>query len=181
MFAAARCVQRVHVFRSLSSSTVLPKVPPRKIFCAASPLCNLPTSMQPSRTRLNWRARSGFFQSAANEFKLDENLPRELADDLARLGHDADTVESEGLRVASDIEVLRAALKSNRILMTLDKGVTSLLENETHQRRGIVLFRPVQSGRGAVIGFVRSSLQSLLEIDLVGRVVVVTTSRIRVR
>ncbi len=65
--------------------------------------------------------------------------------------------------------------------MTLDKGVTSLLENETRQRCGIVLFRPVQSGRGAVIGFVRSSLQSLLEIDLVGRVVVVTTSRIRVR
>ena len=115
------------------------------------------------------------------KFKLDENLPAELAEDLACLGYDADTVEDEGLKGASDIEVLRAALESNRILMTLDKGVASLPNHSDRQHSGVVLFRPVQSGRGAVLEFVRSSLRSLLKIDLENRTVVVTPSRIRIR
>jgi predicted nuclease of predicted toxin-antitoxin system len=53
-------------------------------------------------------------------FKLDENLPHELADDLTRLGHDADTVHSEGLVGAEDAVVVKAARSSSRILMTLD-------------------------------------------------------------
>jgi len=32
------------------------------------------------------------------KFKLDENLPTELAADLRTLGHDAETVLDEGLR-----------------------------------------------------------------------------------
>ena len=35
-------------------------------------------------------------------FKLDENLPTELEDDLVRLGHDADSVVTEGLGGADD-------------------------------------------------------------------------------
>ncbi|HUA84508.1 MAG TPA: DUF5615 family PIN-like protein [Bryobacteraceae bacterium] len=31
------------------------------------------------------------------KFKIDENLPSELAGDLAQLGHEADTVAGEGL------------------------------------------------------------------------------------
>lgn len=43
------------------------------------------------------------------KFKLDENLPAELADDLASFGHDADTVDGKGLKGASDAQVLLAA------------------------------------------------------------------------
>ena len=35
--------------------------------------------------------------------KLDENLPAELVDDLAAMGHDADTVASEGLTGFADV------------------------------------------------------------------------------
>ena len=42
-------------------------------------------------------------------FKLDENLPRELADDLRRLGHDPDSIVEEGLSGAKDRTVLQAA------------------------------------------------------------------------
>jgi len=61
------------------------------------------------------------------KFKLDENLPQELADDLVRLGHEVDTVHGEGLVGADDTSVLQAARASGRILMTLDKGIASLL------------------------------------------------------
>ncbi|MGD0569856.1 MAG: DUF5615 family PIN-like protein [Candidatus Sulfotelmatobacter sp.] len=80
-------------------------------------------------------------------FKLDENLPRELADDLVRLGHNTDTVHGEGLTGAEDTAVVHAARSSGRILMTLDKGIASLLQYPVNEHGGIVLFRPDASGR----------------------------------
>jgi predicted nuclease of predicted toxin-antitoxin system len=76
------------------------------------------------------------------KFKLDENLPLELADDLTRLGHDADTVFSEGLAGSEDATVVQAAQSSERILMTLDIGIASL-----HHVSGTMRRRTVSPGR----------------------------------
>jgi predicted nuclease of predicted toxin-antitoxin system len=115
------------------------------------------------------------------KFKLDENLPVDLVDDLTRLGHDTDTVEGEDLKGANDATVLLSARKSNRILMTLDKGAASILEHPASEHGAVVLFRPAERGRGAVLEFVRTRLQNLLKLDLENRLVVVTTSRIPIR
>ena len=114
-------------------------------------------------------------------FKLDENLPRELAEDLVRLGHEADSVVGEGLMGAEDTAVVRAAHVSNRILLTLDKGISSFLQHPVHEHGGLVLFRPDASGRRAVLTFVRSRLSDLLEMELAGRLTVVGSKRIRIR
>lgn len=50
------------------------------------------------------------------KFKLDENLPVELAADLRALGHDADTVADESLCGMPDPVVVNAAFAANRIL-----------------------------------------------------------------
>ncbi|MFZ1009979.1 MAG: DUF5615 family PIN-like protein [Candidatus Sulfotelmatobacter sp.] len=115
------------------------------------------------------------------KFKLDENLPCELAEDLMRLGHEADTVFSEGLAGADDSTVIEAAQSSGRILMTLDKGIASLLQYPIHKHSGTVLFRPDESGRKEVLLFVRSRLDTLLTVRLSGRLTVVGPTRIRVR
>lgn len=60
------------------------------------------------------------------KFKLDENLPVELATDLRGLGHDADTVADEGPAGAADPAVVEAAVAAGRILFTLDKGIANL-------------------------------------------------------
>jgi len=52
--------------------------------------------------------------------KLDENLPAELADILRSMGHDADTVHSEGLAGSKDAAVAEAARAGGRVLFTLD-------------------------------------------------------------
>jgi len=90
------------------------------------------------------------------KFKLDENLPRELAEDLLRLGHDVDSVHGEGLVGAQDTAVVNAARAAGRILMTLDKGVASLARHSLQEHRGVVLIRPDASGRRKVLAFVRS-------------------------
>lgn len=115
------------------------------------------------------------------KFKLDENLPRELEDDLLRVGHAADTVFSEGLAGAEDGVIVEAARASGRILMTLDKGIASLPKYPIGEHAGVVLFRPDSSGRGNVLSFVRLRLDVLLRMDLAGHLTVVGPARIRVR
>ena len=84
-------------------------------------------------------------------FKIDENLPTELADDLRQPGHDADTVLGEGLRGAKDPAVVEAARASDRILFTLDKGIANVRRFPAGEHAGAVLFRPDTSGRRAVM------------------------------
>ena len=115
------------------------------------------------------------------KFKLDENLPVELATDLRGLGHDADTVVDEGLGGAADPAVVDAALAADRILFTLDKGIANLQRYPIHQHAGVVLFRPDTSGRRTVIAFVRERLKKVLERDLAARLTVVGPHRIRFR
>ena len=115
------------------------------------------------------------------KFKLDENLPVELATDLRELGYDADTVIDEGLCGAADPTVVDSAFAADRILFTLDKGIANLRRYPVHQHAGVVLFRPDTSGRGAVITFVRNRLRDVLEMELTGRLTVVGPSRIRFR
>jgi predicted nuclease of predicted toxin-antitoxin system len=114
-------------------------------------------------------------------FKIDENLPYEIADDLQSLGHDADSVVNEGLAGCSDDVVVEHARVSHRILLTLDKGIASLLRYPSEAHHGVVLFRPGSSGRGSVLAFVREHLPVLLALHLGGRVSVVTRTGIRMR
>ena len=115
------------------------------------------------------------------KFKLDENLPAELANDLRALGHQSDTVFEEGLTGAADPIILAAAHAEGRVLLTLDKGIASLRDYPPTMFFGIVLFRPETSGRGRVLSFIRERLADVLALDLTGRLVVVGPSRLRIR
>lgn len=115
------------------------------------------------------------------KFKIDENLPAELAVDLRKLGHVADTVPDEGLTGVLDPILIEVTSQQNRILLTLDKGIANLEQYPAEQHAGIVLFRPVRSGRGGVLAFIRERLPSLLELDLEHKLTIVGTNRIRVR
>jgi predicted nuclease of predicted toxin-antitoxin system len=111
-------------------------------------------------------------------FKLDENLPVELAPEFRAMGHDTDTVADEGLCGEPDPAVVEAASAAHRILLTLDKGIADVRDQ---RHAGVVLFRPDSAGRRAVLSFVRERISMLASMDLAGRVTVVGATRIRVR
>ena len=115
------------------------------------------------------------------KFKLDENLPTELAADLRALGHDAETVLDEGLRGAADSTLVQVAAAEGRVLLTLDKGIANLLQYPPQEHAGLVLLRPDSSGRRAVLEFMRALLPRLLEMELQKKVTVAGPSRIRSR
>jgi predicted nuclease of predicted toxin-antitoxin system len=52
-------------------------------------------------------------------FKLDENLPVELLEDLRAAGHEADGLRDEGLIGAPDDVVLDLVRREHRVLPTL--------------------------------------------------------------
>jgi hypothetical protein len=114
-------------------------------------------------------------------FKLDENLPVELLDDLRAAGHEADGLQDEGLIGAPDNMVLDLVRRENRVLLTLDKGIADVRAYPPKAHTGIVLFRPPAAGRGTTILFVRRHLASLFERELTGRLLVITDRGIRLR
>lgn len=115
------------------------------------------------------------------KFKLDENLPAELLADLRAAGHEAESVPDEGITGAVDSTLLQKARSEGRVLLTLDRGIADVRAYPPEDYAGIVLFRPLTSGRGAVLAFVRRHLGSVLQTDLPGHLLVVTDRSIRIR
>ena len=96
------------------------------------------------------------------KFKIDENLPAELVADLRAEGHEADTVDDEGLAGQPDPAILAHVRAESRALLTLDKGIANVRTYPPDQYAGIVLFRPRTTGRNTALAFVRQHLPSLL-------------------
>jgi predicted nuclease of predicted toxin-antitoxin system len=115
------------------------------------------------------------------KFKIDENLPDELADELAAMGHDAHTVEAEGLIGAEDQVILNAAHREQRILLTQDKGIANVQVYPPKQYSGIVLLRPKSTGRRATLDFARRHLPDVIRSVVAGKLLIVTELGIRIR
>ena len=115
------------------------------------------------------------------KFKIDENLSREIAADLRAGGHDADTVDEEGLAGVDDAVLMASVQREGRVFLTGDKGIGNVTVYLPDQYAGLILFRPRTSGRGEMLHFVRHHLPYLLQQPLQGHLWVVTDTGIRVR
>jgi hypothetical protein len=115
------------------------------------------------------------------KFKIDENLPPSLVGDLRAAGHDADTVADQSLTGSSDAVLMGRVQAESRVFFTMDKGIADIRRFPPWTYFGIVLFRPKTSGLLATLGLVRRHLPQLLQLDLKGRLAVVTETSIRIR
>jgi predicted nuclease of predicted toxin-antitoxin system len=73
--------------------------------------------------------------------KLDENLPEDARLAALALGHDVDTVLDEALGGSSDPDVLAAAIRENRFVITLDRGFGDVPRYPPGSRPGIAILR----------------------------------------
>ena len=74
-------------------------------------------------------------------FKLDENMPADLATVLRDQGHDAADVAGEALAGAKDPRVLKAATAEGRVWMTFDLDFADIRQYPPGSHAGIVVFR----------------------------------------
>ena len=113
--------------------------------------------------------------------KLDENLPASARLAAATLGHDVDTVLDEALGGAADPEVLAAAIRHDRFLVTLDRGFGDVRRYPPGTHPGIAILRVEAQDATAVTEAVRAFLTNDMLGDLAGCIVVVRGYLLRVR
>lgn len=92
--------------------------------------------------------------------KLDENIPVRLAGELATLGHDVDTVASEGLTGRPDSDVWSAAQREERLLITQDLDFSDVRQFRPGTHPGILLVRMREPGANALVSRIQAVAQA---------------------
>ncbi len=113
--------------------------------------------------------------------KLDENIPSSLADWLRDAGHDADTVQQEGLAGKNDPAIWDATQTENRFFITQDLGFSDTRRFKPGTHRGLLLVRLTDPSRRKLVARVRHIFESEAVETWQGCVVVATELKIRVR
>ena len=114
-------------------------------------------------------------------FKLDENLPRELARLFVEAGHDAATVPDQGMIGASDSRLASVCQSEDRALVTMDLDFADMRVYPPHRYPGLVVFRLSRQGREYVMEVGARLLSMLSGESLQGQLWIVEDSRVRVR
>lgn len=115
------------------------------------------------------------------KLKLDEGLSYRLKPALQEMGHDVDTVIEEDLRSQADPVIAEMAARNERMLFTLDRGLGDVRQYAPGAHPGIVVFRPISSGPGAVNRFVEEFVRTNNLAEMSGCVVIVEPGRVRTR
>ena len=113
--------------------------------------------------------------------KLDENLPTDLSDELARRGHDVDTVLDEQLGGRKDPVVVQAATDDSRLLLTLDRGIGDIRSYPPGSHAGVVVLRPTSQDPASILELIRRLLDAHDLDDFSGCVAIVEPTRVRIR
>jgi len=114
-------------------------------------------------------------------FKVDENLPVEVADLLRGVGHDAATVLEQNLGGAADNHLAVVCHQEERAIVTLDLDFADIRTYPPEQFSGIVVLRLGQHDKPHVVQIMRKLLQAVETEPLVGKLWIVDEERIRIR
>lgn len=113
--------------------------------------------------------------------KVDEDLPRQVAEMLNAQGHDAVTVLEQGWKGASDDVLWRRIQAEQRWLITADKGFADLRRYPPGGHAGVVLLRSAEESRRAYSDLIAIAHDRLDLNEIPGAVVVITRRGVRVR
>ena len=96
-------------------------------------------------------------------------------------GHDVATVADENLLSSTDEIISRIAIEENRILLTLDVEFADLRKHPPGFHPGIIVFRPYSFAPDSVNEFITNFIRTADFQKLSACVVIVDSTRIRVR
>jgi len=119
--------------------------------------------------------------TAPLRFKLDENLPRRVVPALLDLGHDVETVLSEGLSGAKDPALLAACIAENRILINFDLDFADIRAYPPGSHRDVWVLRPPDQALGRVLRLVTAGIRLTSIERAPGQLWIIDERRVRVR
>jgi predicted nuclease of predicted toxin-antitoxin system len=115
------------------------------------------------------------------KFKLDENLPLQIAVEIRARKHDIETVAEEGLTGRSDADIWQAAQREGCILVTQDLDFSDTRKFQPGTHHGIVLIRLQSPSRRNLISRATELFEAENVSGWAGCFVVVTERKIRVK
>lgn len=114
------------------------------------------------------------------KLKLDENIDVRLAGDLARAGHDVETVRGEELGGKPDQKIFSVCVAERRVLVTHDLDFSNVLRFPPEAAHGVIVLR----GKDQVLSTTRRLLRAvatLLQAEPIdGMLWIVEDQRIRI-
>ena len=114
-------------------------------------------------------------------FKVDENLPIEVADLLVQAGHNASTVASEGLSGVADPGIASVCRQEERVLITLDMDFADIRTYPPGILPGIVVMRLVRQDKTSILRAFSRILPEFSQGQPSGALWIVEADRIRIR
>lgn len=114
-------------------------------------------------------------------FKIDENLPNEVAEMFRAAGFDALTVADQGLSGAEDPRVATVCREELRILITLDAGFGDIRSYPPGSHPGLVVLRLGSQEKPLILDVVSRLIPLLGTTSIRGTLWIVDERRVRVR
>lgn len=114
-------------------------------------------------------------------FKIDENLPIEVAALLVQAGHSATTVYDEALDGAVDDQLALACQRENRTLLTPDLDFADIRAYPPKDYSGLVVLRLARQDKNSALAAIERLLQSFQTQPLIGKLWIVDERRVRIR
>lgn len=114
-------------------------------------------------------------------FKLDENIPRAVAEALRAAAHDADTALDEALGGGSDARLMDACRRERRVLVTLDLDFADIRLYPPAGHAGIWVLRPPLQNVQALLDAISGALALLSSEPADRRLWIIERDRVRVR
>jgi len=115
------------------------------------------------------------------KFKIDENLPVELAQILRAAGHDAATVIEQGMGGTDDLSLARACEREGRVLVTMDLGFGDIRAYPPERLPGLMVLSVRQQDKAHVLGVFQRAARLLPKERIEGRLWIIEEARVRIR
>lgn len=95
---------------------------------------------------------------------VDQNLPGNLAAQLADAGHDALHTSGVGLDRAEDTEIFAWCRANDRILLTADKKLTKFLADERATSPAVVVFRDYYEDKTTLVNDLVANIDTIATV-----------------
>jgi predicted nuclease of predicted toxin-antitoxin system len=115
------------------------------------------------------------------QFKVDENLPSEVASMLRQAGHDATTVVQQHLAGSTDPQLAAVCQKEDRALVTLDMDFANIRAYPPPQYAGLIVLRLSRQDKPYVLSVFTKIVPLLMVEPVRQRLWIVEEHRIRIR
>ena len=115
------------------------------------------------------------------KFKVDENLPIEVAALLVEADHDAVTVTDQGVGGIPDSELASLCQDEGRAVVTFDLGFGDIRAYPPAEFPGLVVFRLDRQDKPHVVALCRRLVSALEHEELSGSLWIVEEDQVRIR